>query len=78
MWSWVLGTIGVTALFHIGKGRWWGWAIAFTNECLWMTYGISTKQYGFCFAALCYGTVNFTSGHNWRKKHEAKRDRPIH
>lgn len=64
-WSWLLGILGVTALFSIGRYRWWGWWLAFINECLWLVYGITTRQYGFVFAAVCYGAVNFTHGRRW-------------
>lgn len=70
LWSWVLGCIGVTALFSIGKYRWWGWWMAFCNECLWLIYGFTTRQYGFVFAAVVYGAVNAVHGTNWwRKRH---------
>lgn len=39
--------------------------MAFTNECLWLTYGWTTKQYGFVFAALVYGAVNALHGWKW-------------
>jgi hypothetical protein len=64
-WSWVLGSLGVVALFSIGKHKWWGWLIAFVNECLWFTYGTVTGQWGFVFAAICYGAVNFYHGRRW-------------
>ena len=72
MWSYVLGALGVTALFTIGKKKWYGWAMAFTNECLWLVYGWTTKQYGFCFAALAYGSVNAYHGYKWRKAHHGQ------
>ena len=65
MWSWVLGIVGVVALYNIGRRRWWAWWMAFTNECLWLTYGWTTKQYGFVFAALVYGAVNALHGWKW-------------
>jgi hypothetical protein len=57
MWSYILGTLGVIALFTIGQNKWYGWFMAFTNECLWIVYGYTTKQYGFIIAAIAYGTV---------------------
>lgn len=79
MWSWILGSLGVIALFSIGKYRWWGWYLALVNECLWFTYGIVTKQYGFCFAAVAYGIVNFKNGWKWFKDHfhKDKQNEPI-
>lgn len=65
MWSWVLGGIGVVALFSIGRFRWWGWWLAFANECLWVVYGLTTEQYGFVVAAVTYGMVNVKHGVAW-------------
>lgn len=72
-WSWVLGIIGVTALVCIGRLRWWGWWLAFTNECLWVIYAVVTRQWGFIFAALCYGSVNFYHGRKWRQYAKANK-----
>lgn len=72
MWSYVLGTLGVIALLTIGKKKWYGWLLAFVNECLWFTYGVVTKQYGFCLAAIAYGIVNAVNGYKWKKTHSAK------
>lgn len=73
MWSYILGTLGVTALFTIGQKKWYGWFMAFTNEVLWSIYGYTTKQYGFIFASIAYGTVNITHGIRWfQHKHTQK------
>lgn len=66
IWSWVLGLNGVFALWIIGRHYWWGWMIAFANECLWLVYGTTTKQWGFVFAAICYGTINAYNSFKWR------------
>lgn len=65
-WSWALSILGVTGLWLIGKKHWWAWGIAFTNECLWMVYAVVTKQYGFIFGALAYGSVHAKNGIQWR------------
>ena len=57
MWSWVLEGIGVLGSFLIGRKYWWSWIIVLFNLCLWMTYGIVTKQYGFDFFGFFYGIV---------------------
>ena len=61
----VLSIIGVTALVLIGMRKWWGWAIAFVNECLWIVFAIVTRQHGFILGALVYGTVNIMNGVKW-------------
>jgi len=65
--SYVLSVIGVTGLFVIGRGKWYGWLIAFLNECLWVTFALTTKQYGFLLGAGVYGTVNVYNARKWRR-----------
>lgn len=50
----------------IGTHRWWGWLIAFTNECLWVAFAVATRQYGFILGAAFYGTVNAFNAYRWR------------
>lgn len=64
----VLSVIGVTAMIAIGRGHWWGWAIALMNECLWVGFAIATRQYGFILGAAFYGTVNAYNAHRWYKQ----------
>lgn len=64
----VLSIIGVTALFVIGKGKWYGWLIAFLNECLWVIFAITTRQYGFLLGAGIYGSVNAYHAFKWRTR----------
>ena len=56
-WSWILAVIGVTGIFFVGRKTIWGWHILCINECLWIAYAITTKQYGFIFSALAYAAV---------------------
>jgi nicotinamide riboside transporter PnuC len=67
MMPYILSIIGVTALILIGKRKQLGWALAFTNECLWLLFAIATKQYGFIIGALVYGSVNAYNYSIWRK-----------
>jgi hypothetical protein len=67
MMPYILSLIGVTALILIGKRKELGWALAFTNECLWFLFAIATKQYGFIIGALVYGFVNAHNYRKWRK-----------
>jgi hypothetical protein len=63
----VLSIIGLTALVLIGRRHWYGWAIAFFNECLWIVFAIATKHYGFILGAIFYGTVNFHNALKWKR-----------
>jgi hypothetical protein len=64
----VLSIIGVTALFVIGKRKWYGWLLAFFNECLWVVFAITTRQYGFLLGAGIYGSVNAYHAFKWRTR----------
>ena len=66
LWSWVLSAVGVTGLLVVGRRKWWGWVVAFTNECLWVGYALATRQYGFIFGALAYGSVHLHNAWRWR------------
>jgi nicotinamide riboside transporter PnuC len=70
MWSWVLAVIGVTGIFFVGRKTIWGWLVLLVNECLWIVYAVTTKQYGFIFAAIAYGIVYIKSYLLWRLEEE--------
>jgi len=65
-WSWILATIGVTGIFFVGRKVMWAWLLLLLNECLWIMYAVTTKQYGFIFAAVAYGIVYIKSFIHWR------------
>ena len=66
-WSWILAAIGVTGIFLVGRKTIWGWLILCLNECIWIAYGLATKQYGFIVMALAYAAVYIKSYLHWRK-----------
>ena len=66
-WSWLLAAIGVSGIFLVGRKTIWGWLVLCVNECLWIIYALTTKQYGFIFAAVAYGVVYVKSFIHWRK-----------
>jgi hypothetical protein len=67
VWSWVLGTIGVAGIYFVGRKTIWGWIVLLSNEVLWITYALLTKQYGFIFSAIAYGIVYVKSFLHWRR-----------
>ena len=67
-WSWVLAAIGVTGIFFVGRKVIWAWLLLLFNECLWIIYAVTTKQYGFIVAALAYGVVYIRSYIHWSKE----------
>jgi hypothetical protein len=68
MWSWILAVIGISGIFLVGQKTIWGWLILCVNECLWIAYGLSTKQYGFIAMAVAYATIYIRSYIHWRKE----------
>ena len=64
--SWVLALSGVAAIYFIGRKQIWGWIWATFNEAMWIYYAISTKQYGFIFAAIAYSVVYLRSYRHWK------------
>ena len=67
-WSWILAVVGVSGMFLVGQKVLKGWIVLFCNECLWITYAISTKQYGFVVMATAYIIVYIRSYSEWRKR----------
>jgi hypothetical protein len=67
MWSWVLAIVGCTGIFFVGKKTLSGWLILMLNECLWLIYAITTRQYGFILASVGYGAIYIKSYSEWRK-----------
>ncbi len=74
MWSWVLAVIGVTGIFLVGRKTIWGWLILCVNECLWIAYGLITKQYGFIAMAIAYAIVYIKSYMHWKKEERMEID----
>jgi hypothetical protein len=66
-WSWILAISGTGAMFVIGRKKRWGWLWFIFNECLWVTYSLITKQYGFILGAMAYGTVAIKSFLHWSR-----------
>ena len=64
--SWVLALSGVAAIYFIGRKQIWAWIWAIFNEAMWIYYAISTKQYGFIFAAIAYSVVYVRSYRYWK------------
>lgn len=65
-WTWILTTIGITSLIIVGNHRWWGFLIAFCNECLYLVFSIKYNLWGFTVAAIVYGVINLRNAYRWR------------
>lgn len=63
-WSWILTAIGVLGLYAAGSRRSWGWLLNFFAQGMWLTYALTTEQWGFVPAPFIYGSVYLR---NYRK-----------
>ena len=64
--SWVLAISGTAAIYFVGRKHIWAWLWLTFNEAMWIFYAITTKQYGFIFAALAYSVVYIKSYRHWK------------
>jgi hypothetical protein len=71
--SWALSILGATGIFLTGRKKWYGFAVGIANECAWVWYSISTKQWGFIFGSVIYITAYSHGIQNWLS--EARRNR---
>jgi hypothetical protein len=67
-WSWLLMLVGVTGLWAAGSKKSWGWALGIFAQVLWILYALASKQYGFLFSAIAYGTVYVRNYRIWTKE----------
>jgi hypothetical protein len=65
-WSWILACVGITGTFFVGRKTIWGWLVLIFNECLWLTYAITTEQYGFILGSVAYVIVYIKAYRHWR------------
>ena len=66
-WSWLLTAVGVFGLYMAGRKVWWAWLIGLGAQVLWLSYAVSTQQYGFIVSAVAYGWVYGKNALTWRK-----------
>lgn len=64
LWSWALTASGLTCLYLISTGKAWPWLASSIAQVGWITYGATTRQWGFVLAGLAYAVVQFVG---WRR-----------
>lgn len=67
-WSWILTIVGVFGLYLAGKKSPIGWAVGIGAQFLWLSYAITTHQWGFIFSSLAYGWVYTKNYVSWRRE----------
>lgn len=65
-WSWVLAAFGLTGIWLAGRKKRAGWLIGVLTQLLWITYGVTTRQWGFIVTALAYAAMYLNNWHAWR------------
>jgi hypothetical protein len=69
-WSWLLSGVGVTGLWLAGSRKKSGWLLNMLAQVLWITYAITTEQWGFVLGASAYFTVYARNYLKWyRQEH---------
>lgn len=66
-WSWILTVVGVFGLWLAGRKSPWGWAVGLGAQVLWVSYALTSRQYGFLVSAFAYGFVYLKNFLAWRK-----------
>lgn len=67
VWSWILTAVGVFGLWLAGRKSPWGWAVGLGAQVLWLSYALTTRQYGFVVSAFAYGWVYLKNFRAWRR-----------
>lgn len=67
-WSWILTAVGVFGLYLAGRKNRAGWAVGIGAQVLWLTYAVTTRQWGFIVSAFAYGGVYLKNFLAWRKE----------
>jgi len=72
-WSWLLSILGGFSIYLAGKKDWRAWGITLLCETIWLTYAITTKQYGFFVGVVIYGIIATKNLVQWKREHERKK-----
>lgn len=66
-WSWLLTAVGVFGIYLTTKKLWWGYVVGLGAQVLWVTYSVSTRQWGFLASAAAYGSVYALGWYRWTR-----------
>ena len=66
-WSYILTAVGVFGLWLAGRKSKYGWAVGLGAQVLWLSYAITTEQWGFILSAVAYGWVYSKNFLAWRR-----------
>lgn len=66
-WSYILTAVGVFGLWLAGRKSKFGWAVGLGAQVLWLSYAVTTEQWGFIVSAVAYGWVYSKNFLAWRQ-----------
>ncbi|MFB7936666.1 hypothetical protein [Streptomyces sp. NPDC056049] len=66
-WSYILTAVGVFGLWLAGRKSKFGWAVGLGAQVLWLSYAVTTEQWGFILSAVAYGWVYSKNFLAWRR-----------
>lgn len=72
MWSWILTAVGLTGFVLAGRRIWWAWYVNIACQALWLTYALTTNQFGFVVASAVYTVVFTQNAIRWTREHLAE------
>lgn len=75
-WSYLLTAVGAVGLYIAGRKHPAGWLVGLGAQGLWIAYALSTKQYGFLFSSLIYGSVYARNYRAWRQTAHQRNETP--
>jgi nicotinamide riboside transporter PnuC len=68
LWSYLLAGLGILSIYLTGKKLKSGWVVGLINSALWITYGLTSQQYGFVISALVFIGVQLKNYLNWAEE----------
>lgn len=66
-WDWILALLGMFGLYLTTKKMVAGFVVGASLQVLWLTYALSTSQYGFVLSAVGFGFVNLLGIYRWTR-----------
>lgn len=71
LWSWGLAAVGVSGVYLTTKKLYAGYVVGVLVQVLWISYAVSTRQWGFIASALAFGWVNALGWYRWTRNASA-------
>ncbi len=66
--SWIISATSALMLWLMGNKSIWGPRLGVFNQCLWIFYATSTKQWGLLPGVAMYTIINIRNLMKWQKK----------